>query len=107
MFNVTEIFATLTALSMAVIGFSEFVDRFWKLVDVAAQVRTLVFGVIFGSVGAYFALGMFSVPDTCGTNAWYVCGPLTGFVSGLIGNFAFVTPLVKFILEYLKIRPKE
>jgi hypothetical protein len=103
--DISTIFSSVLAMTAAVIALSEFVDRFWKLIDVAAQVRSLAIGIILGAAGAGLQLGMFSDPTVIGPNAWYVAGPLIGLLCGLIGNWSFATPFIKWLLEFLKIAP--
>jgi hypothetical protein len=102
------IFGTLAALVVGITVVAEFIDRLgWHLEALAAQLRALAVGIILGAVGAYFKFGMFADPAVTGGQAWYVSGPLIGLLAGFPANWAFATPAVKFILELLKLRPKQ
>jgi len=98
-------FNTIAALTGATITITEFVNRFWVLVDVAAQVRSLVIGIVLGLVGAGFNLGMFSDATWFGTQPWYLVGGLIGVMAGLVGNWSFATPLIQWVLAAFKITP--
>jgi hypothetical protein len=108
MTQLSDIFTSIAAISAAGIVISEFLDKFgWQLSGVWAQVRSIGVTVVLSTVGAVTSLGMFQDPATCGTNAWYVCGPVIGAVAGLISNWAFMTPLGQFLLEKLGLKPKQ
>ena len=104
--DLQAVFSTLSALAGGVLVLEELVDRFWNLDGISSQVRTLVLGVALGEIGAGFSFGMFADVTVCGSQVWYVCGAAIGFTGGCIANFAFLTPLAKWVLELLKIRPK-
>jgi hypothetical protein len=99
----TTLFNSVAALTLAVIALSEFINRFWILVDVAAQVRTLVVGVVLGMVGSGFHLGMFADLAWQGGQAWWLVGGLVGLLCGLVGNWSFATPIVQWLLAAFKI----
>ena len=106
--DILGMFGTLTTLVAAITVVAELLDKIgWHLEALAAQLRALAVGIILGAAGAYFKLGMFADPAVVGGQAWYVAGPLIGLLAGFPANWAFATPAVKFILELLKLRPKE
>jgi len=100
------IFATLASIAIAVSTCEEWIDRVWNLDGAAAQIRTLALGVVLGFGGAMLDWGMFADPATCGNRPDIICGPIIGFAAALGANFAFTTPLLKVLLELLKIRAK-
>lgn len=104
--TLTNIFENLAAMTAGVVVIAEFVDRFWHLEDWTSQLRAIVLGLALGELGAFFSLGMFADPQVIGSNPPWLAGGLIGLVAGLVGNWAFATPLAKMILEALKIRPK-
>lgn len=104
---ILTMFQSVALMAAAVVVISEFVDRFWKLQDWKSQLRSLGIGLAIGEIGAGFSLGMFADPTVIGTNPWWLAGGLIGILAGLTGNWTFATPLVKALLELLKIRPKQ
>jgi hypothetical protein len=103
---IETIFATLTSLWLATTMASEAIDKPWHLDGLAAQVRSLVIGALGGLFGAYMKWGMFSDPATCASQSIVLCGLVVGLAAGLIGNWSFASPIVQFILQFLKLRPK-
>jgi len=99
------LFNSLAAMTLGVVAISEFINKFWTLVDVPAQIRSLVVGILVGLVGSGFHLGIFADLAWQGGNAWYLVGALTGLLTGLVGNWTFATPLVQWLLTFLKITP--
>ena len=100
---------TLAVIWASTIAISEFVDKFWDLDGVAAQIRTWAIGIVLGAAGGIFGLGMFADPAVCGEAAMpaVLCGAIVGLVAAILANFAFLLPVVKWVLEKVKIRPKE
>lgn len=105
--DIGSFFASVATMVALVIALSELIDKLWKLNGVVAQIRSLFVGVGLGELGAGFNLGMFADTSWWGANPWYVVGALVGVMAGLTGNWTFATPIVKWVLELLKIRPKE
>jgi hypothetical protein len=106
-----EVFASVGAMSAAVIVISEAIEKIgWKLQGLASNLRALAVGIALGAIGAGFGLGMFADPAVLGDagplSAWYIGGPLVGIMAGLVGNLLFLLPVVKTVLELLKLRPK-
>ena len=98
---------TLAVIWASTIAISELVDRYWDLEGTAAQVRTWVIGVLLGAVGGIFKFGMFANPEVCGTVEPILCGALVGLTAAIAANFTFLLPVVKWLLEKVKIRPVE
>jgi hypothetical protein len=105
MMNFVDFFTTFGALAAATTVVAELVNRFWVLDGVGAQVRSLALAILLGVGGAVFHMGFFADPLTLfGTMNVYLGGAVIGLAAGVIANWSFATPIVKFILEFLKIR---
>jgi hypothetical protein len=105
--DLNSIFLNVGALMAAILAFSEFLEKAgWKLQGVASQVRSLGVGGVLGTLGAWLKLGMFADILVTGGQPFYVAGPVIGLAVAVMANWSFTTPLIQYILEMLKLRPK-
>lgn len=103
--NILNAFTTLTAMVTGIIFVAEIIDRLWNLDGTASSIRQVVIGILFGVAGAGLKLGMFADPYIFTSMAWYMGGAIIGLAAGAMAAWSFVSmPIVKFILELLKIR---
>lgn len=100
--ELSTIFAVIAVMMLA----EEAIDRVWDLNGLAAQIRAISIAVLMSTAGALFGWGMFFDPSVCGSNAWFICGPLVGLGAGAVGALGFKLEIVRAALELLGIRPK-
>jgi hypothetical protein len=106
--DLNSMFLNMGVLIAAILAVSEFLEKIgWKLEGTASQVRSLGVGAVLGTLGAWLKLGMFALVSVTGDQPFYVSGPLIGIGAAVMSNWSFATPFVKYILEMLKLRPKE
>ncbi|MCD0159761.1 hypothetical protein IHN63_00410 [Deinococcus sp. 6YEL10] len=73
-----------------------------------AKYGTWGLGVVLGTAAAFLKVGVFAeVSGDNGMGAWYVYGPVLGFIAALTANGTFGISTVRLLLELLRLRVPE
>lgn len=109
MFEVVWSWETIGAIAAIIVVLSDLIDKFWHLDGVISQARTLVVGILVSLTGYLLGAGMFAaevVASTLGSVLPHWLGVIVvGAYASALAWFAYAQPLIKWLLELLKIRP--